>query len=80
MKDEKASLADAIVDAAHIISNNRAVTPGGSALGGLEAHSMKIAESNNNIAYSIDGLAHGVHQIANELSRLVDLLERQKNA
>jgi hypothetical protein len=66
-------IADAIVKAAHIISNNGALTEHGTELGGLEAHSMKIAES-------INGLASAFEEIAHQMSRIADSIEENRNA
>jgi hypothetical protein len=74
MKSEQStSLAAAIIDAAHIIANNRATGPKGESYGGLEAHSMKIAES-------IDGLAAQFQELAFQMGRIADVVEGQKNA
>jgi hypothetical protein len=59
-------ISTAIIEAAHILSNNRALTPEGAALGGLEAHSMKIAEA-------INGLSE-------QMGRIADALEESNRA
>lgn len=66
MTDEKNSVADAIIRAAHIISNNGSGTSDGSIYGGLEAHSMQIAEAINNLA--------------DQIGRIADAVEEQRNA
>ena len=66
MTDEKNKVADAIIRAAHIISNNGAGTFEGTQLGGLEAHSMLIAEAINNLA--------------DQMARIADAVEEQRNA
>jgi len=66
-------LAKAIIDAAHILANNGALTPEGAQLGGLEAHSMKIAKSIDNLAYAMQG-------IAEEMARIADVIERNSDA
>ena len=66
MTDEKTSVAEAIIRAAHIISNNDARTFDGTQLGGLEAHSMLIAEAINNLA--------------DQMARIADAVEEQRNA
>ena len=66
MTDEKNSVAEAIIRAAHIISNNDARTFEGTQLGGLEAHSMLIAEAINNLA--------------DQMARIADSIEEQRNA
>lgn len=73
MTDEKNSVADAIIQAAHIISNLGAGTPSGTQYGGLEAHSMKVAQS-------IDYLAEAVQSVADQMARIADSIEEQKNA
>lgn len=73
MTDEKNSVADAIIQAAHIISNLGAGTPSGTQYGGLEAHSMKVAQS-------IDYLAESVQSVADQMARIADAIEEQKNA
>jgi len=64
--EDNMSAADAIIEAAHILANNRALTPQGAALGGLEAHSMKIADA-------INGLAE-------QMGRIADALEERNRA
>jgi hypothetical protein len=59
-------ISTAIIEAAHILSNNRALTEHGTALGGLEAHSMKIAEA-------INGLSE-------QMGRIADALEESNRA
>jgi hypothetical protein len=59
-------ISTAIIEAAHILGNNRALTPEGAALGGLEAHSMKIAEA-------INGLSE-------QMGRIADALEESNRA
>ena len=66
-------IAEAIVKAAHIISNNGAATEHGTQLGGLEAHSMLIAES-------INGLTAAFEDIAFQMSRIADSVEESKHA
>lgn len=73
MTDEKDSIAKAIIQAAHIISNLEAGTPSGTQYGGLEAHSMKVAQS-------IDYLAEAVQSVADQMARIADAIEEQKNA
>lgn len=73
MTDEKDSIAKAIIQAAHIISNLEAGTPSGTQYGGLEAHSMKVAQS-------IDYLAESVQSVADQMARIADAIEEQKNA
>ena len=73
MTDEKNSVADAIIQAAHIISNLGAGTPSGTQYGGLEAHSMKVAQS-------IDYLAMAVQSVADQMARIADSIEEQNNA
>jgi hypothetical protein len=73
MKNSQEQLAEAIIDAAHILANNRATGPNGEAYGGLEAHSMLIAKS-------IDGLASQFEQLAYEMGRIANVMEGQKNA
>ena len=60
------SAAEAIIEAAHILANNRALTPEGAALGGLEAHSMMIAKA-------INGLSE-------QMGRIADALEDSNHA
>lgn len=71
MSKEQA-LAQAIIDAAHILANNRATSPDGSSYGGLEAHGMIIAKA-------IDGLALQFQELAHQMSRIADVAEREKN-
>jgi DNA-binding SARP family transcriptional activator len=59
-------ISTAIIEAAHILGNNRALTEHGTALGGLEAHSMKIAEA-------INGLSE-------QMGRIADALEESNRA
>jgi hypothetical protein len=80
MKNSQEQLAEAIIDAAHILANNRATTPQGSSMGGLELHGMTIAKSNDGIAQSIDGLAAQFQEMAFQLGRIADVVEGQKNA
>lgn len=65
-------LSEAIIDAAHILANNRATGPDGSSYGGLEAHGMIIAKA-------IDGLALQFEELAHQMSRIADVVEREKN-
>lgn len=60
------SAAEAIIEAAHILANNRARTPEGKAFGGLEAHSMLIAKA-------INGLSE-------QMGRIADALEESNRA
>lgn len=91
MKNEQfTSVAEAIIDAAHILANNRATTPEGATMGGLELHGMTIAKSNERIAQAIDGLAAQFEELghlavqfeelAHQISRIADVIEGQKNA
>ncbi len=74
MKNEQVtSLAEAIIDAAHILANNRATTPDGTTMGGLELHGMTIAKS-------IDGLAAQFEELAHQMSRIADAMEGEQNA
>jgi len=73
MKNAQDNLADAIIEAAHILSNMRATGPKGEAYGGLEAHSMLIAKS-------IDGLAMQFQELAFQVSRIADAVGEQENA
>lgn len=73
MTEEKNSVAEAIIRAAHIISNNGAATVHGTQLGGLEAHSMQLSSA-------IEGLAESVQAIADQMERIADSIEEQKNA
>jgi hypothetical protein len=66
LTEENNSVAEAIIRAAHIISNNGAATEHGTQLGGLEAHSMLIAEAINNLA--------------DQIGRIADAVEEQRNA
>lgn len=66
MTEENNSVAEAIIRAAHIISNNGAGTSDGTPYGGLEAHSMLIAEAINNLA--------------DQIGRIADAVEEQRNA
>jgi hypothetical protein len=63
---ETMDIPTAIIEAAHILGNNRALTEHGTALGGLEAHSMKIAEA-------INGLSE-------QMGRIADALEESNRA
>jgi len=65
------TMADAIIQAAHIISNNGATTPEGASYGGLEAHGMIVSKS-------IDRLASAFNNLAHEMSRIADAVERQE--
>lgn len=81
MKNEQVtSLAEAIIDAAHILANNRATTSDGTTMGGLELHGMTIATSNERIAQSIDGLAAQFEELAHQMSRIANVIEGDKNA
>jgi hypothetical protein len=91
MKTEQVtSLAEAIIDAAHILANNRATTSDGTTMGGLELHGMTIATSNERIAQAIDGLAAQFdelahlaaqfEELAHQMSRIADVIEGDKNA
>ncbi len=73
MTEENNSVAEAIIRAAHIISNNGAPTPDGTQLGGLEAHSHQLSNA-------IEGLAESVQAIADQMERIADAIEEQKNA
>ena len=73
MTDKYTNVADAIIQASHIISNLGAGTPNGTQYGGLEAHSMKVAQS-------IDYLAESVQSVADQMARIADAIEEQKNA
>lgn len=64
--EDNMSAAEAIIEAAHILANNRARTPEGAALGGLEAHSMLIAKA-------INGLS-------DQMGRIADALEESNRA
>jgi hypothetical protein len=66
LTEENNRVAEAIIKAAHIISNNGAATEHGTQLGGLEAHSMLIAEAINNLA--------------DQIGRIADAVEEQRNA
>jgi hypothetical protein len=66
MKNSQDNLADAIIEAAHILSNNRATSPNGTSFGGLEFHGMTIAKS--------------IEQLAYEIGRIADAIEGSKNA
>mgnify|MGYP007062892249 CR=1 FL=1 len=63
---ENMSAAEAIIEAAHILANNRARTPEGTALGGLEAHSMMIAEA--------------IYSLSEQMGRIADALEESSRA
>lgn len=71
---ENMSAAEAIIQtapsrsmiAAHILANNRARTSEGTALGGLEAHSMMIAEA--------------IHSLSEQMGRIADALEESSRA
>lgn len=63
---ENMSAAEAIIEAAHILANNRARTSEGTALGGLEAHSMMIAEA--------------IHSLSEQMGRIADALEESSRA
>ena len=81
MKNEQVtSLTEAIIDAAHILANNRATTSDGTTMGGLELHGMTIATSNERIAQSIDGLAAHFEELAHQMSRIANVIEGDKNA
>jgi hypothetical protein len=81
MKNEQfTSVAEAIIDAAHILANNRATTPEGATMGGLELHGMTIATSNERIAQAIDGLAAQFEELAHQMSRIADVIEGDQNA
>lgn len=71
MSKEQA-LAQAIIDAAHILANNLATGPNGESCGCFEAHGMIIAKA-------IDGLALQFHELAHQMSRIADVAERDKN-
>jgi hypothetical protein len=74
MKNEQVtSLAEAIIDAAHILANNRATTPQGTPMGGLELHGLTISQS-------IDGLAAQFQELAHQMGRIADVVEGHKNA
>jgi hypothetical protein len=74
MKNEQVtSLAEAIIDAAHILANNRATTPKGTPMGGLELHGLTISQS-------IDGLAAQFQELAHQMGRIADVVEGHKNA
>lgn len=64
-------LSEAIIDAAHILANNRATGPDGSVYGGLEAHGMIIAKA-------IDGLALQFQELAHQMSRIADAAEKDQ--
>lgn len=80
MTKDQINIAAAIIDAAHILANNRATDPSGESYGGLEAHSMKIAGAVDGIAMSIDGLAAQFQELAYQMGRIADVVEGQKNA
>lgn len=65
-------LAQAIIDAAHILANNQALGPNGESYGGLEAHGMIIAKA-------IDGLTFQFHELAHQMSRIADAVEGNKD-
>ena len=73
MTDEKNSVADAIIQAAHIISNLGAGSSSGTQYGGLEAHGMRVSDS-------ICSLAEAVQSVADQMQRIADAIEEQKNA
>jgi len=73
LTEENNRVAEAIIQAAHIISNLGAGTLSGTQYGGLEAHSMKVAQS-------IDYLAESVQSVADQMARIADAIEEQKNA
>jgi methyl-accepting chemotaxis protein len=73
MVDKYTSMAEAIIQASHIISNNGAGSPSGTQYGGLEAHSMRVSQS-------IDYLAEAVQSVADQMARIADSIEEQKNA
>jgi len=56
MTEENRSVAEAIEQAAHIISNNGSST------------------------FAIEGLAEAVHRVADQMARIADSIEGQKNA
>jgi hypothetical protein len=66
-------ISTAIIEAAHILGNNRALTEHGTALGGLEAHSMKIAEALVQASVPFEDVAY-------QLSRIADALEESNRA
>jgi hypothetical protein len=80
MKNSSEQLAEAIIDAAHIIANNRATSSNGTLYGGLEGHGMAVTGSGLAIAQSIDGLAAQFQELAFQLSRIADVVEEHKNA
>lgn len=71
MSKEQA-LAQAIIDAAHILANNRATGANGESYGGLEAHGMIIAKA-------IDGLTLQFQDLAHQMSRIADAVEGNKD-
>ncbi len=73
MTEENNSVAEAIIRAAHIISNNGAATFDGTQRGGLEAHSHQLSNA-------IQVLAESVQAIADQMERIADAIEDQKNA
>jgi len=73
LTEENNSVAEAIIRAAHIISNNGAGTSDGTPYGGLEAHGMRVSDS-------ICSLAEAVQSVADQMQRIADAIEEQRNA
>lgn len=71
MENSNQILADAILKAAQIISNNGALGPNGESYGGLEAHSMKVGRA-------IDGLAAAMSELAEQMARIANVVENQQ--
>lgn len=65
--DTSEAIAEAIVDAAHILANNRATSPNGTPFGGMELHGMTVAASINNLAAAVEGVAFHMERIADAL-------------
>jgi len=61
-QEKHMDISTAIIEAAHILGNNRALTEHGTALGGLEAHSMKIAEAINNLSEQMGRIADALEE------------------
>ena len=65
MKNAQDNLADAIIEAAHILSNNKATSPQGTSFGGLEWHGMTIGKSIEELAYQIGRIADAIEGYKN---------------
>jgi hypothetical protein len=78
--DNAEAIAEAIVDAAHILANNRATSPNGTPFGGMELHGMTVAASINNLAAAVEGVAYQMERIADALNGRNTIEEEKKYA